>query len=61
MFMALDTTATTTLTSVFGDVMDWFGTILQTIGTEPLLLIGIAMFVVSCVIGLVFKALHGRG
>lgn len=39
----------------------WFGEFLGFVGSQPLLLIGVAIFVASAVIYLTYKALHGRG
>lgn len=39
----------------------WFGEFLAFVGSQPLLLIGVAIFVASAVIYLTYKALHGRG
>lgn len=40
---------------------EWFGEFLTFVGRQPLLLIGVAIFVASAVIYLTYKALHGRG
>lgn len=51
----------TTLGDVITQIMNWFSTVLSTISGEPLLLLGIGIFVASAVIYLTYKALHGRG
>lgn len=40
---------------------EWFGEFLRFVANQPLLLIGVAIFVASAVIYLTYKALHGRG
>jgi len=50
-----------TLKTVVTDIIGMFTTILQTVSEEPLLLLGIGVFMVSAVIYLTYKALHGRG
>lgn len=41
--------------------IEWFTEFLAFVGSQPLLLIGVAIFVASAVIYLTYKALHGRG
>lgn len=50
-----------TLTTVVGDIIGMFTTVLATVSQEPLLLLGVGIFLVSAVIYLTYKALHGRG
>lgn len=50
-----------TLKTVISDLLGMFSDILRTISEEPLLLLGIGIFVASAVIYLCYKALHGRG
>lgn len=62
--MALAETAVsnlTTLTSVIQAIIGFFTDVLSMVSKEPLLLLGIGIFMVSAVIYLTYKALHGRG
>lgn len=49
------------LTSVFEQFMQWITTMIGTIASNPLLLIGVAAFIAAIIIRLAYKALHGRG
>lgn len=49
------------LTDVFETFMGWIATMIGTIASNPLLLIGVAAFVAAIIIRLAYKALHGRG
>lgn len=49
------------LTSTFETFMTWITTMIGTIASNPLLLIGVAAFVAAIIIRLAYKALHGRG
>lgn len=49
------------LKTTVGAFIGWFGQFLTFVGSQPLLLIGVAIFVASAVIYLTYKALHGRG
>lgn len=49
------------LTEVFKTFMGWITTMIGTIASNPLLLIGVAAFVAAIIIRLAYKALHGRG
>lgn len=49
------------LKTTVGAFIEWFGQFLAFVGNQPLLLIGVAIFVASAVIYLTYKALHGRG
>lgn len=49
------------LTGAFTQFMTWIKEMLTAISAEPLLMIGIAIFVAGAVIGLAYRALHGRG
>lgn len=51
----------TTLKQVVQDIIGMFADVLGRVSVEPLLLIGIGIFLVSAVIYLTYKALHGRG
>lgn len=51
----------TTLQDVVTAIIGMFATILARVSIEPLLLLGIGIFLVSAVIYLTYKALHGRG
>lgn len=60
--MVLDAaTSLTTLTEVFNQFLSWITSMLGTISGEPLLLLGVAVFVAGAIIYLAYKALHGRG
>lgn len=48
------------ITAVFSSIMGWFGSFLTTVTSHPVLMIGIAVFLVGAVIGLVYRAVHGR-
>lgn len=50
----------TNIGTVFSQIMTWFGTFLSTVTTHPVLMIGISVFLVGAVIGLVYRAVHGR-
>lgn len=49
------------LTGVFEQFMEWITTMVGTIASNPLLLIGVASFIAAIIIRLAYKALHGRG
>lgn len=49
------------LTETFETFMTWITTMIGTIASNPLLLIGVAAFVAAIIIRLAYKALHGRG
>ena len=49
------------LTHVFETFMEWITTMVGTIASNPLMLIGVAAFVAAIIIRLAYKALHGRG
>lgn len=49
------------LTDTFETFMEWITTMVGTIASNPLLLIGVAAFVAAIIIRLAYKALHGRG
>lgn len=51
----------TTLTTVIQAIIGFFTDVLSMVSKEPLLLLGIGIFMVSAVIYLTYKALHGRG
>lgn len=68
-FFTLSAGETTTIAQMNLDALkttvqafiSWFGEFLAFVGNQPLLLIGVAIFVASAVIYLTYKALHGRG
>lgn len=45
-------TGLTTLTEIFGQLMTWVGNLVNTIASQPLLLLPVGIFVVGAVIGL---------
>lgn len=52
-------TGITNLTSVLTSIWGWITTGLSTIVSEPILLIGLGIFVSGAVIGLVYRLIHG--
>lgn len=50
----------TTVGTVVTQIITWMTTMLTTIASEPLLLLGIAMFIVGGVIGLARRLIRGR-
>lgn len=51
----------TTLGTVFTQIVQWVIEFVTLIGSEPLLLVGLAVAVVSTIIGIAFRAVRGRG
>lgn len=49
----------TNLTSVLTSIWGWITTGLATIVSEPILLVGLGIFVSGAVIGLVYRLIHG--
>ena len=47
------------LGDAFEAVTGWVGDIVSTIGGSPILLIGLALFVCSAVVGIGYKLIHG--
>lgn len=47
------------LSSAFTAVTGWVGDIVNTIAGSPILLIGLALFVTSAVVGIGYKLIHG--
>lgn len=54
-------TSLTTLSTVFTQIVTWVIEFVGMISQEPLLLIGLAIAVVSTIIGIAFRAVRGRG
>lgn len=54
-------TSLTTLATVFTQIVTWVIEFVGMISQEPLLLIGLAIAVVSTIIGIAFRAVRGRG
>lgn len=54
-------TSLDTLKTVFTAVVQWVIEFVGLIASEPMLLIGLAIVVVSTVIGIAFRAIRGRG
>ena len=52
-------TAMENLTSVLTSIWGWITTGLTTITSNPILLIGLGIFVAGAVIGLVYRLIHG--
>ncbi|MCM1363589.1 MAG: hypothetical protein NC122_00605 [Faecalibacterium sp.] len=52
-------TAMTNLGSVLTNIWKWITTGLDTITGNPILLIGLGIFVAGAVIGLVYRLIHG--
>lgn len=52
-------TAMTNLTSVLTSIWGWITTALATITSDPILLIGLGIFVVGAIIGLTYRLIHG--
>lgn len=65
MFLLLNattpSTSLTTLGTVFTQIVTWVIEFVGMISQEPLLLIGLAIAVVSTIIGIAFRAVRGRG
>lgn len=49
----------TNLGTVFSQVLDWLGDILNTVTAAPILLVGLGIFVTGAVIGLVYRLIRG--
>lgn len=47
------------LTTVFGKILDWFISMVNTIAASPLLLVGVGIFVAGAVIGLARRLING--
>lgn len=58
---ATPVTSLTTLATVFTQIVQWVIEFVGMIASEPLLLIGLAIAVVSTIIGIAFRAIRGRG
>lgn len=58
---ASTSTSLTTLGQVFTQIVQWVIEFVGLISSEPLLLVGIAIAVVSTIIGIAFRAVRGRG
>ena len=58
---ATPSTSLTTLGTVFTQIVSWVIEFVGMISQEPLLLIGLAIAVVSTIIGIAFRAVRGRG
>lgn len=59
---ALEVTSATpmeNLTAVLTAIWGWITTGLKTVTSEPILLIGLGIFVVGAVIGLTYRLIHG--
>ena len=54
-------TSLDTLKTVFTAVVQWVIEFVGLIASEPMLLIGLAVAVVSTIIGIAFRAIRGRG
>lgn len=63
LLMPLTTASTslTTLGQVFTQIVQWVIEFVGLISSEPLLLVGLAIAVVSTIIGIAFRAVRGRG
>lgn len=65
MFLLLNattpSTSLTTLGTVFSQIVTWVIEFVGMISSEPLLLVGLAIAVVSTIIGIAFRAVRGRG
>lgn len=57
--MEVDTTAMTNLGSVVTQIWSWITTGLTTITSNPILLLGLGIFVAGAVIGLVYRLIRG--
>ena len=47
------------LTAVFSQLMNWIGSLVTTIATNPLLLVSLGVFVCGAVIGLAVRLIRG--
>lgn len=47
------------LTAVFSQLMNWIGSLVTTIATNPLLLVSLGVFVCGSVIGLAVRLIRG--
>lgn len=57
--MEVDTTAMTNLGSVVTQIWSWITNGLTTITSNPILLLGLGIFVAGAVIGLVYRLIRG--
>lgn len=53
-------TSLTTLGTVFTQVVEWMISFLGLISSEPLLLVGLAIVVVTLVVGIAFRVIRGK-
>lgn len=60
LFALTATTTLTTLGEVFTQIVQWMISFLSLISSEPLLLVGLAIVVVSMVAGVAFRVIRGR-
>lgn len=58
---ATPVTSLTTLGTVFTQIVQWVIDFVGMIASEPLLLIGLAVAVVSTIVGIAFRAIRGKG
>lgn len=52
-------TALDNLGTAFSQIMTWIGSAFSTITSQPLLLLGLGIFVAGAVIGLVYRLIKG--